>query len=117
MISNTSPPEEKLPPGAGHHDGLDRIVHRAGAEKIRQFPVALEGQRVLSLGPVQRHRRYAIGHRQQEVFGRIQRQWQRDRIGRRAHGIFLNLFVIARSESDEAIHSALAAWIASLRSQ
>ena len=63
--------------------------YRAGAEEIGQLPVALEGQRIFALGAVQRHRRHAVIHLQQEVVGRIQRQWQRDGIGWLAHGIFL----------------------------
>ena len=34
MISNTSPPEQKLPPLAGDDDGLDGLVLRGGAEQM-----------------------------------------------------------------------------------
>src|SRR5664279_1939368 len=43
----------KIAAGAGDHHGLDFVIHGAGAEEIRQFPVTLEGQRILALGAVQ----------------------------------------------------------------
>ncbi len=67
--------------GAGDDHNLDVVIHRAGAEEIRQFAVALEGQRIFALRPVQRHRRDAIGHRQQEMLRLELGQRQRDGIG------------------------------------
>ena len=67
--------------GAGHDDGLDFFIHRAGAEEIGELAIALESQRILSLRPVQRHGGDAVDHGEQEMLWRIIRQRQRDGIG------------------------------------
>ena len=97
----------KIAAGAGDDDGLHLLVHRAGAEEIRQFAVALEGQRIFALGTVQGHGGDAVDHGQQEMLRRIIGQRQRDGIGGTASWDLPFVFVVAslRERSDEAIHS------------
>ncbi|MGY4350347.1 hypothetical protein ACVWXM_006840 [Bradyrhizobium sp. GM7.3] len=74
MISNTSPPDEKIGTSASHDDGLDRIVEGAGAKEIGEFAIALEGQRILPFRAIERHGCNTIDDGQQEVLRRIVRK-------------------------------------------
>ena len=57
--------------GAGDHDGFDlrRVVELA--ERVAKLGIAVEGQRVLALGPVERDRRDAVIELPQEM-GRLE---------------------------------------------
>ena len=67
MISCTSPPEQKLPPAPVSTTALTapRLLERA--ERVAQLGIALESQRVLALGAVERDRRNAVRERPQEM--------------------------------------------------
>ncbi len=82
MISNTSPPEQKLPPDAGDDDRLDDLVPRRGAEQIDDLGIAVEGQRVLLVRAVQGQRRDLAVHGEIDMSGLVAEQRQRDGIGR-----------------------------------
>ena len=67
MISWTSPPEQKLPPAPRMHHDLDRRHLLERVERVAQLVIAVEGQRVLALGPVERDRRDAVLELPQEM--------------------------------------------------
>ncbi|MGY4364397.1 hypothetical protein ACVW1A_000462 [Bradyrhizobium sp. LB1.3] len=60
--------------GACHDDGLDRIIERASAKEIGEFAIALEGQRILPFGTVERDCRDTVDYGQQEMLRRIVRK-------------------------------------------
>ena len=55
-----SPPEQKPWPAPVSTTARTRALLREAAERVAQRAVALEGQRVQRLGPVERHRRDAV---------------------------------------------------------
>ena len=67
MISNTSPPEQKLPPAPVMTKALTALVLGCRAEEIGQLGVALEGERVLLVGPIERDGRDLAVDRQPHV--------------------------------------------------
>ena len=67
MISCTSPPEQKLPPCAGQHDGADLARGGQTLERVDELGIRVEGQRVLALGAVQRDGRHAALERPAEM--------------------------------------------------
>ena len=81
MISNTSPPEQKLPPAPVTTMALTLLVLRRGAEQVDDLGVAVEGQRVLLVRPVERQRRDLAVDREAHVARLVAGQRQRDRIG------------------------------------
>src|SRR5258708_39840074 len=89
-----------------------------GGEKISKLAIALECQRIFSLGAVQRHGRHTVSQRQQKMLGRILHQWQRDRISRCAHGTSLIYRCHFEARSKKQSNTVFSeAWISSLRSQ
>jgi hypothetical protein len=59
--------------GASDDDRLDGWFDRQGAECVAQFGVGIEGERVLSLWPIQRDGRDLFGNIQTEMHGGLQR--------------------------------------------
>ena len=57
MISNTSPPEQKLPPAPVTTMAFTCLSFAAARKMFDDLGVALEGQRVLLVRPVERQRR------------------------------------------------------------
>ena len=57
MISNTSPPEQKLPPAPVMTTALMVRIVRQCAERVAQFCIAVESERVFPLRPVERDSR------------------------------------------------------------
>ena len=81
MISNTSPPEQKLPPAPVRTNALTSLVLRRRAEDIRDLVVAFEGERILFLRPVERQRRDLAGDLEPHMARLVLRERQRHRIG------------------------------------
>jgi len=69
MISNTSPPDEKLPPTPVTTMFLTSSSIAQARKEVGEFAIAFEGQRILSLGTVERHRGDAIDHGHKKCFG------------------------------------------------
>ena len=67
--------------GAGDDERLHALVLRRRAKDAGDLVVALEGQRVLALRPVERERRDLAGDLEADVAALIARQRQRDGIG------------------------------------
>ena len=86
MISNTSPPEQKLPPAPVIDDRLDAFVAGGGAKNIAELGVAFEGQRILALRTIERDGRDRALDRKAHMLRRVAGERQRYRIGARHRG-------------------------------
>src|SRR5581483_2995232 len=67
--------------GAGDDDRLDAFVACRGAEDVGEFAIALEGQRILSLRPIERDGGDQLRDLQTHVLRRVVFNRQRHRIG------------------------------------
>src|SRR5262249_24360278 len=74
----------EIPALAGDDEGLHALVAGGGAKDVADLGVALEGERVLPVGPVQRQGRDLAVDRETQVLRLVIGKRQRDRI--RAHG-------------------------------
>ena len=70
--------------GAGDDERLESLSLRGGAEQVAQLGVAVEGQRVLLVGPVERDRRDLAVDREVDVPGLDSGKRQRDADRRRS---------------------------------